>query len=62
MLSAETNRKSWLLLVLIFVAWGFGYVDKQAINIAAVPLREELSLSTGQMGAVMSSFSSCIRS
>ena len=56
MLSAETNRKSWLLLVLIFVAWGFGYVDKQAINIAAVPLREELSLSTGQMGAVMSSF------
>lgn len=49
-------RKSWLLLALIFVAWGFGYVDKQAINIAAVSIREELSLSASQMGTVMSSF------
>lgn len=55
-LPTTSLKKSWFLLFLIFVAWGFGYVDKQAINIAAVPLREELSLTTGQMGAVMSSF------
>ncbi|MBS4912593.1 MAG: MFS transporter [Veillonella sp.] len=55
-LQVNSLKKSWFLLFLIFVAWGFGYVDRQAINIAAVFLREELSLTTGQMGAVMSSF------
>ena len=55
-MQVNSLKKSWFLLFLIFVAWGFGYVDRQAINIAAVFLREELSLTTGQMGAVMSSF------
>lgn len=55
-MQVNSLKKSWFLLFLIFVAWGFGYVDRQAINIAAVFLREELSLSTAQMGAVMSSF------
>lgn len=51
-----TKQKSWLLLTLIFVAWGFGYVDKQAINIGAVAIRAELGLEASEMGAVMSSF------
>lgn len=53
---AKVEKRSVLLLALIFVAWGFGYVDRQAINIAAVSIREELALTTGEMGIVMSSF------
>ena len=51
-----SEKKRWFLLVLIFIAWGLGYVDRQAINIVAVPLRSDLGLSAGEMGMVMSSF------
>lgn len=55
-MKVSENQRSWALLVLIFVAWGFGYVDKQAINIATVAIRQDLGLSASEMGIVMSSF------
>lgn len=50
------GQRSWAILILIFAAWGFGYVDKQAINIATVAIRQDLGLSASEMGIVMSSF------
>ncbi len=55
-MTGEELKQSRRLLFMLFVAWGVGFIDVQAVNIASVPMRSELGLSTIQVGMAVSGY------
>ncbi len=51
---AKTNKT--LILILLFAAWMIGCFDRIALNISATTIAREMSLSSVQIGMIMSSF------
>ncbi len=55
-MTGEELKQSRRLLFMLFVAWGVGFIDVQAVNIESVPMRSELGLSTIQVGMAVSGY------
>ncbi|MGM0919606.1 MAG: MFS transporter [Bacillota bacterium] len=50
------NRKTFWILLFLFLAWVVGNIDKMAINVAMIPIAEEFSLDSKQTGLILSVF------
>ncbi|GAA4933949.1 MFS transporter [Algibacter agarivorans] len=53
---AKPTRKRYSILFLVFVTVVINYLDRSNISIAAFAMRDELGLSTVQMGIIFSAF------
>lgn len=49
-----TNK--FIILAILFLSWALGNIDKVAINVAAIPIMKEFSITPQSMGLVMSAF------
>lgn len=50
------DKNKYLILGLLCIGWIINYFDKVAINVAVIPISQELGLSETQVGLVLSSF------
>lgn len=48
--SAAPREASWYILAILILVYTFNFIDRQIIGILAVPIKEELSLTDGQLG------------
>lgn len=53
---AKSTKKRYSILFLVFITVVINYLDRSNISIAAFAIREELGLSTIQMGVIFSAF------
>lgn len=53
-MKASSNR--WLIVMLLFVATGLSFLDRQVLSIAIIKIQEELSISDVEYGMVNTSF------
>lgn len=54
--STKPTRKRYQILALVFITVVINYLDRSNISVAAFALKEELGLSTVQMGIIFSAF------
>lgn len=54
--SVEVKKARKLMLVLLFLGWALGNLDRYLINYAIVFIGEDLSLTSTQTGVILSSF------
>ncbi|WP_405659810.1 MFS transporter [Streptomyces sp. NBC_01166] len=52
----RTDRRAWVILVMIVVFMMISYADKAVLGLAAVPLMEELGIGKSTYGLISSSF------
>ncbi|KQL43617.1 hypothetical protein AN963_29850 [Brevibacillus choshinensis] len=50
------QKRKYILLVILFLAWLVGNIDKVAINFAVIPMGKELGFDAKQTGLILSSF------
>ncbi|MEM0993804.1 MAG: MFS transporter [Bacteroidota bacterium] len=53
---AKPTRKRYQILALVFITVVINYLDRSNISVAAFAIREDLGLSTVQMGVIFSAF------
>ncbi|USG65066.1 MFS transporter [Brevibacillus ruminantium] len=51
-----SKRKRYLILVLLFLGWLLGNIDRLIINVAVLSIGEDLQLNASETGLVISSF------
>lgn len=56
MLSATFKNKNNLIILILFLCWVVGFIDKAAINIAIIPISADFGLGSEQTGMVISGF------
>ena len=52
----QPTRKRYHILALVFITVVINYLDRSNISVAAFAIREDLGLSTVQMGVIFSAF------
>ncbi|MEO1451889.1 MAG: MFS transporter, partial [Bacteroidota bacterium] len=52
----KPTRKRYHMLALVFITVVINYLDRSNISVAAFAIREDLGLSTVQMGVIFSAF------
>lgn len=52
MLSATFKNKNNLIILILFLCWVVGFIDKAAINIAIIPISADFGLGSEQTGMV----------
>ena len=55
-LEAKAGRSKYTILILLFLGWCLGNMDRMVMSFAVIPIGKELSLSSSVIGLVMSSF------
>ncbi|WP_373511482.1 MFS transporter [Persicitalea sp.] len=50
------NSTRWLIVMLLFVATGLSFLDRQVLSIAIIKIQEELSISDVEYGMINTSF------
>ena len=56
MLSTTFKNKNNLIILILFLCWVVGFIDKAAINIAIIPISADFGLGSEQTGMVISGF------
>lgn len=56
MVSTTLKNRNNLIILILFLCWVVGFIDKAAINIAIIPISADFGLSSEQTGMVISGF------
>ena len=52
----KQNKYRYVILLILFLAWTVGYLDRAAINMGVIPIAKEFKLNATQTGLIMSFF------